>query len=136
MFDFLEDLGEFLGAVVVFFYGLTILNYVVKFGHRKYRSLINKRKSFASNYMKIMRFIVKNHRYFGLLSVVFVLMHFSIQYMTHGLSVTGLIAALLMIMQVVLGVYGHRVKKKGKTWLTIHRSVALLLLIAIAIHIE
>jgi len=136
MFDFLEDLGEFLGSVIIFFYGLTVLNYIVKFINKKFKALINKNKTFASNYLKMMRFIVKNHRYFGFLALLFVALHFSIQYLTHGLSITGAIAASLMVLQVILGIYGHQAKKKSKIWLTIHRSIAILLLLAIAVHIE
>ncbi len=136
MLDFLEDLGEFLGYIIIFFYSLTVLNYVVKFINKKFKTQIRKNKSFADSYQKMMRFVVKNHRYFGFLAVFFLLLHFSVQYLTHGLSFTGLAAASLMILQVILGIYGQKKKKRGKLWLTIHRSVAVMLLITIAIHIE
>ncbi|MCR3954820.1 MAG: hypothetical protein NUK57_00895 [Gudongella sp.] len=136
MYDFLEDFGEILGYAIIFFYSLTILNYIVKLANKKFKTQIRRNKTFADNYMKMMRFIVKNHRYFGFLAILFLLLHFSVQFLTHGLSITGIIAAAVMVLQVVLGIYGHKAKKRGKTWLTIHRSIAVLLLIAIAIHIE
>jgi hypothetical protein len=136
VFDFLEDLGEFLGGAIIFFYSLTILNYIVKFVNKKFKKQINKNKTFAANYMKFMRFIVKNHRYFGFLAVLFLALHFTIQFMAHGLSITGAFAASIMILQIFLGIYGFKVKKKGKYWLITHRTIAVMLLIAILIHIE
>lgn len=136
MLDFLEDLGELLGGAIIFFYSLTILNYVVKFVNKKFKKQINKNKTFAANYMKFMRFIVKNHRYFGFLAVLFLVLHFLIQFTTYGLSITGAIAASIMILQIILGIYGFKVKKKGKSWLMIHRTVAAMILIAILIHID
>ena len=136
MFDFFEDIGEFLGFLIIFFYSLTILNYIVKFVNKKFKKQINKNKTFASYYMKVMRFIVKNHRYFGFAAVIFLLFHFLIQFVTHGLSITGILAASIMVLQIGLGIYGHKVKKKGKTWLMIHRSVAVMIFIAIVIHID
>jgi hypothetical protein len=104
--------------------------------NKKIKKQINKNKTFAANYIKLMRSIVKNHRYFGFAAVIFVLLHFSIQFITHGPSITGIVAALIMALQIGLGIYGHKVKKKGKTWLMIHRSVAVMILIAILIHID
>lgn len=135
MFDFLEDIGEFLGAMIIFFYSLTILNFIVKFVNKKFKKQINKNKTVSTYYLKAMRFIVRNHRYFGFTAVLFVLLHFSVQLVTHGPSITGIIAASIMVLQIGLGIYGHKTKKKGKAWLMIHRSVAVMILIAILIHI-
>jgi len=56
--------------------------------------------------------------------------------MTHGLSITGAVAASIEVLQILLGIYGSKVKKKGKYWLMAHRTIAVMLLIAILIHIE
>lgn len=136
MSDFLDDLGELLGVAIIFFYSLTMLNYVVKFVNKKFKKQINNNKTFAANYMKFMRFIVKNHRYFGFLAVLFLVLHFLIQFTSYGVSITGGIAASIMIFQILLGMYGFKAKKKGKNWLIIHRSIAVMILMAILIHID
>jgi hypothetical protein len=73
---------------------------------------------------------------FDFLEDMFLALRFIIQFMTHGLSITGAVAASIEVLQILLGIYGSKVKKKGKYWLIIHRTIAAMLLIAILIHIE
>ena len=128
------DLGEFLGYTIITLYGLTVLNYFVKLANRKLRAIINKNKAVAKVFSLLMKFIVKNHKLFGLLTIVVLLSHATNQFLIYGISLTGALAASLLILQVALGIYGYKAKKRGKTWLRIHRSVAVLLLIAIGTH--
>jgi hypothetical protein len=83
-----------------------------------------------------MKIIVKNHKLFGYLTVIFILLHFAIQFSQHGLNNTGVIAAGILLLQVGIGIYGSKAKKRGRTWLMIHRTITVVLLIAIAVHIE
>ena len=39
-----------------------------------------------------------------------------------------------MLLQIGLGIYGSKAKKRGKVWLYTHRTVAALLLIIIVTH--
>lgn len=81
-----------------------------------------------------MKLIVKNHKLFGLLTILFILAHFFLQFSQYGLSVLGTIAAGAMILQIVHGIYGSKVKKRSKIWLVSHRALAAVILIAIVIH--
>jgi hypothetical protein len=129
------ELGEFLGFMIIVCYAMTILNYFVKFINRKYRDTLKKNENFYKVYTKVMKFIIKSHKLFGFLTIAFILFHFYIQFTRIELSITGVIAAGIMLLQVLLGVYGWKVKKKGRTWLYVHRSIAAVLLITILIHI-
>lgn len=132
----MKELGNFFGNIIIFLYVLTILNYVLKFINKKYSYLLKKNDKLHSIYIKIMKFIIKNHKLFGILTVFFILSHFYIQFTTKGLSITGIIAATIMFIQVLLGIYGSKTKNKNKTWLILHRSIAVILFIAILIHIN
>ena len=50
-------------------------------------------------------------------------------------AVFGLIAALTMLAQVLLGLFGMIIKKRPKYWAYLHRIIAVCILIAILIHI-
>lgn len=133
--NIMGELGELLGILIIVCYAVTVLNYFVKFIHRKYRETLKKNEGFYKVYTTVMKFLVKSHKVFGFLTIAFILLHFYIQFTYIELSITGLIAAGIMLLQVLLGIYGWKVKKKGRTWLYIHRSIAAVLLIAILIHI-
>ena len=128
-------MGEFLGGTIIFFYVLTILKYVFKWISRIFDKLIKKNESFYNIYKKVSLFFAKNHRIFGILTFLAVITHFIVQFSTIGLSITGLIAALIMMLQVSLGIYGVKVKNKWKYWVLVHRIIAFIILIAVIIHI-
>jgi hypothetical protein len=132
----LEDLGEFLGGTIIFLYGLTILNFFVKWVNKKFRAQLKKNDFVFKVFSAFMKVIVKYHKAFGLLTIGALLSHFVVQFFTYGLSLTGAAAASVLILQVVLGVYGYLKKKRGGIWLKLHRGVAVLLMIAIYIHVE
>ena len=130
----LREVGGFLGSMIVILYGLTILNFFVKFINKKFRHEMMKYEKPYQNYTFFMKFIIKNHRLFGKLTIIFILLHFALQYSQYGLNITGLIAALIMIVQIGVGLYGGKAKKRGHNWLLTHRTIAVLLLLIIAIH--
>lgn len=129
------ELGEFFGGFIIFLYALTVLNYIVKFINKKFRDKLVKNQKFYQLFLKLMKFIIKHHKLFGVLTVVFILLHFALQFIQYGLSITGVIAAFIMLLQVVLGIYGFKMKKRSKPWLIAHRLIAVLLLIVIIIHV-
>ncbi|QSX09049.1 hypothetical protein J0B03_02990 [Alkalibacter rhizosphaerae] len=131
----LYQLGRVLGYLIVFFYLMALMNFVFKWIHRTFRESMKKNEGFYKRFTTWMLFFVKNHRLFGALAVVFVLVHFSVQYFNLGFSNTGAIAAALMIVQATLGGYGSRKKSAGKGWLYVHRIIPVLLLLAMANHI-
>ncbi len=129
------ELGEFFGFLIIVFYALAVLNFCFKTLNRNFQSTLKKNEDFYKIYMKILKFFAKYHRYFGGATILIILVHFTIQFTQFGISITGGIAASLMLLQVGLGIYGQFKKKKIKAWLMIHRSIAALLFIAILIHI-
>ena len=128
-------MGEFFGQIIIFFYVLTILKYVFKLISKYFGVLIAKNKKFNLIYRKIMIIVMKCHNIFGFLTILFILLHFVIQFSNYGLNIFGLIAALTMLAQVLLGLFGIIIKKRPKYWAYLHRIIAVCILIAILIHI-
>lgn len=132
------ELGQILGGIIVTLYILAALNYVIKLINRKYISKLKKNEKnekFLQIFQKTMRFLVRNHKLFGGLTIIALLLHFPVQFYLYGLSITGAIAGSMMVLQASLGFYGSRKKTGGRTWLLFHRSIAALLLVAIGTHI-
>ena len=132
----MKELGEFLGWLIIISYGLTVLNFIVKAVNKKYSKQIAKNIKFKKHFTAVMRFIIKNHKFFGFATVGFILIHFAVQFTNRGLNITGLIAAIIMILQIFLGMYGAYInKKRAGAWFYTHRTIAAVLLAAIFIHI-
>lgn len=129
------ELGFYLGVSIVFFYSLAVLNFFLKFINKKYRSKINSSSKLKSVFNPFMRVIVKNHKVFGVLTVVALTAHFSVQFSKYGLSFTGLAAGVTLILQVIFGIYIYKNKKRNGILFQGHRLIALLLIILIIIHI-
>lgn len=128
-------MGEFLGLLIILFYALTISKYILKLITKYFGERLSKYKRFYEIYRKVSTFISKYHKIFGLLTIIFILIHFIVQFSTIGLSITGVIAALLMLFQVLLGLYAVLTKKINNTWRLLHRLISFIILIAILIHI-
>ncbi len=128
-------MGEFLGFLIILFYALTISKYVLKLISKYFGERLSKYKKFYEIYRKLNMFVTKYHKLFGLSTILFILIHFIVQFTTIGLSITGLIAASTMILQVLLGIYAVLTKKINNTWKFLHRIIAIIILIAITIHV-
>jgi hypothetical protein len=129
--------GALFGILVIFFYLLTILNYLVKLINRKYGKRMRSHEKGYRIYTGFMKFIIKNHRLFGAAALLFLIIHVIIQYNAYQyLNQTGAAAASVLLLQVILGIYGSK-KGMGKTrkWLYYHRTVAVLLPVVIAVHV-
>lgn len=133
----IADLIGFLGWVTAISFGLAILNFFVKYINKKYINKLGKeKKQIVDLYRKIMKLIVKNHKLLGTIAIFSVLTHFIIAFLSNRISVTGIIAAILMATIFSLGVYGAFINKNYKgMWLKMHRVMAFALLLAIAIHV-
>lgn len=125
----LGEIGGLFGWLLVAAIAGTILNYCVKF--------INKNTKTKSDLQKLLtKVFVKNHRYFGLATVVLLLVHTVIQFSRYGIVLTGVVTAGLLIVQVVLGIYAIAKKKQRKgAWFIVHRAIAVLMILSIAIHL-
>ncbi|WKY44233.1 hypothetical protein Q5O14_16665 [Eubacteriaceae bacterium ES2] len=132
----MRELGELFGWLLIGAYAGTLLNFILKVINKRYGKVIKKNHS-ADKVMKLlMMLFVKNHKYFGIATLILLLSHFAIQYSRFGFNITGLIAATLMATQVGLGIYATVTKRKRKgTWFVIHRGIALLIFVGIAIHL-
>jgi heme A synthase len=83
-----------------------------------------------------LRLITSGHRYFAIMAVVILIVHFIVQYQTYGIRISGVIAGTLLILQGLLGAYGQYIRKRKQTaWFYAHRTVAVLLVAAMIIHI-
>ena len=131
-----DGIGELFGALVILLYIMTVLNYVVKAFNRSFGARMKTHAKAYRLFTTCMRFIVKYHRFFGIGALLFLILHVFTQYNVYGyINQTGAVAAGVLLIQVGLGIYGSKVKKKSKNWLYIHRAVAVLLPLAIAIHV-
>lgn len=130
------SVGRFFGWIIVISYGLTILNYFVKLINRKFGKQLSNYPKLKKVLSKVTPFIVKNHKIFGLITLGGILVHFYIQFTRWGFIVSGALAAALMVFQGMLGAYGAFVNKKRKgLWFILHRTIAVILFIAIINHL-
>jgi len=130
----MNELGELFGSLIIILYVLTISKYILRNVDKKYSEQISKFK-YYNIYLKIKKIIMKYHRVFGVSTILVLLIHFIMQFTSKGISITGALAATLLISQVVLGIYMVINKKKLKPLLKIHKIISIIILLAILIHI-
>jgi hypothetical protein len=132
----LRELGELFGWLLIGAYAGTLLNFILKVVNKRYGKVIKKNLSADKVLKFLMMLFVKNHKYFGIATLILLLSHFAIQYSRFGFNITGLIAATLMATQVGLGIYASVTKQPRKgIWFVMHRSIALFIFVGIAIHL-
>lgn len=132
-----EEFIGFLGWVTAISFGLAISNYVVKWLNKNLVPILPENlKKFVPLYQRVMKLIIKYHKWFAFTAIAAVGTHFFIAVRSGLLSLTGLISASLMVLLVLVGAYGTYIKgrKKG-LWLIIHRGIALIMVATITIHI-
>lgn len=130
------NIGELLGWLLVITLTATILNYCIKFVNKHFGKSIQKNET-AKNVMKfLMKVFVKNHRFFGLGTILILLLHFLVQFTTYGPNLTGTLAAILLFIQAGLGMYGSIKKKPRKgIWFIAHRIIAVFIVMAVILHL-
>jgi len=128
--------GSLVGWLIIIFFALTLANYVIKFIYRKWGKKITASPTGKKILTLLMKVLVKNHKYFGIGAFISLFIHFILQILWFGLSVSGVISAVLLIAQVVLGVNASlkKMPRKGP-WFVAHRSIAILLVLGIAFHL-
>lgn len=130
------ELGGFLGIMITVFLGMALLNYILKWVNKRWVSKLPKTSKFKAIYIKVMKFIVQKHRWFGLGAAVFMLAHLILQITYAWISITGLIAAALLVINGMIGAWMHfRQKGKRGPLLMVHRAIGILLVAAIAVHV-
>jgi predicted heme/steroid binding protein len=132
----MDELGGLFGWLLVALFGAAILNFFVKWFNKKYGKNL-KEGSFGKKALQLlMKVFVRKHKLFGILAAGLLLGHFALQFLRSGLSLSGGLAASLLILQVALGIYAaaaHR-PRKGP-WFVTHRLIAVLLILAIGYHL-
>ena len=129
------ELGELLGGLTTLLLILALLNYCVKFANRKWVMKMPAESKFKQKYPNFMKFIIKNHRYFGFGAAVMMVAHLVVQILFRWVSVTGLVTAGLAVVAVVLGVVMFKAKKRTPAMLWAHRGSAVALIVALAVHV-
>lgn len=130
------ELGGFLGIMITVFLGMALLNYILKWVNKRWVSKLPKTSKFKAVYIKVMKFIVQKHRWFGLGAAVFMVAHLILQITYAWVSITGLIAAALLVINGMIGAWMHfRQKGKRGPLLMVHRAIGILLVAAIAAHV-
>lgn len=132
----MRELGEIFGwATIVMVIGAN-LSYICKYLNRKFGKKIRRHQIFAPIWDMGMKLFLKNHHIFGMATLIFLSLHFIIQFMGSRLPYTGFIAAGILLCQGILGglVYFQKVTRKSLVF-TIHKIFGLLLTIAILGHL-
>ena len=129
------EIGELLGILTAVLFGIAILNFCVKFVNRKWVMKLPKENKFKQNYTAVMKFVVKNHRFFGCGASVLMVAHVVVQILFRWVSVTGLITAGLAVVTVVLGIIMFKAKKRTPAMLWAHRGSVIALIVAFVVHV-
>ncbi|PRR83221.1 hypothetical protein [Clostridium luticellarii] len=126
-----------LGWITIWGYIIALLNYFMKYVNRTYISkLSNDRKQYKDLYRFVMRYIVKYHKIAEIVASIAVIGHLYLMYSFRGLSISGLVAAAVMLAVFILGVYGIFINRNMRgSWVKIHRILAFTLIVLIGFHV-
>jgi hypothetical protein len=127
--------GRVLGIVTAVLYGTAILNFFVKWVNKKWIMKLPKENAFRGSYQSVMKFLVKNHRFFGLGAAVVMVSHAILQILFMWVSITGIVAAGLAVVAILLGVIMFKAKKRTPAMLWAHRSAVIALTVAFLVHV-
>lgn len=133
----MKEMAGLFGWIGVWGYVVALLNFFIKYINKKYINKLPKdKKTFISTYRIIMRFLVKYHKIAGVIASIAVVVHLYLMYNVKGLSIPGLVAAIVMWIVFSLGIYGFGINKNMKApWVKIHRILSFVLILLIVFHI-
>ena len=136
----IEEIGKNLGWVVVWTFAFALILFVIRYINKNYMTQITNKlkgeKNYLDLYRKVIGFIVKNHKAFGLTATGVVFLHLIIMWKYVEISVSGLVALVLMVLVAGVGMFSTYLKKQKKAPLTkLHSILAGALLVAIIIHL-
>ncbi len=131
----MREVGELLGVLTAILFGLAIMNFVIKFVNRKWIMKLPKENVWKQRYLSLMKFLIKNHRFFGFGAAILMVAHVVVQIIFAWVSVTGIITAALAVVTVILGVIMFQKKKSNKTLLWAHRGAVIALIVAFLVHV-
>ncbi|MGB4594378.1 MAG: hypothetical protein WBI14_00540 [Anaerolineaceae bacterium] len=122
--------GEFGLAMIIFLVARPVLQAILN-------RMRTNGKTVPEWLKKVSQFVTRYHRYFGMVAVVAILLHFILQFTQLGLSpVPGLIAGGVLMVQAVLGfvLRGQKDPEQRKKLALAHRSLGIVLVVAILFH--
>lgn len=131
----MREIGELLGILTALLFGCAIMNYVIKFVNRKWVMKLPKENKFKQNYTSLMKFLIKNHRFFGFGAMILMVAHVVFQILFMWVSVTGIITASLAVVTVILGIIMFKQKKRNPAMLWAHRGAVIALIAAFLVHV-
>jgi hypothetical protein len=131
------ELGGLVGWFTGLAFGLALISFALKWFSRRQAQWLEKHLAFRKNFRVILRFFVRNHRFFAFVAVAALIAHYIIQFMNFGfVPITGWIAGAALLLQTAWGIYGQYIlKKKTGIWHQIHRVLAAILTVAILAHL-
>lgn len=120
-------LAQVLGWTVAGVCAAALMNFLLKQISREYlKTITEKNADFTASYRAFMRFMVRNHRYFGIAAGLLFLVHAGVVVASGVTSLTGIAAGLLLLALTGLGLYGFYVRKipgvSGSTCIAGQRS--------------
>jgi len=133
----MREMSGLLGWIGVWGYGIALLNFFMKYINKKYINNLSKDKQkFINIYRTIMKYVVRYHKIAGVVASIAIVAHFYLMYTFRGLSISGLIAALVMWTVLTLGIYGFGINKNMRgSWVKFHRGLSFLLILLIVFHV-
>jgi len=137
-----SDLGKLTGLLLIALFVLLGFRYVLKAYFKANSKKLDKNSRFYKLLVKTMALNKTLHPLIGFLAVALILTHSYIQtgwvFFADNETLTGYLAGGLFVSNVVSGVIGDKVLKqpRPKWWLLAHRSLTVLIGIAILIHIN
>lgn len=132
----MREIGNLFGTLTGVLFSLALLNYPVKWVNKRWISKMPKDSSVRKGYTAIMRVLVQKHRIFGIGAAIILLIHLILQIKYKWISTTGLVGAVLLLGTVLIGAdlfFRHRGSRGAL--LKLHRTAAVLLLAAVAVHL-
>ena len=130
----MSQLGHYIGILTAITFSLAIMNFVIKFVNRNWVVKLPKESKFRAGYMKVMKFLVKNHRFFAFAAVALMVAHVILQITFKWVSITGIITAALAVVTVILGIIMFKAKKRTPAMLWAHRGSVIALILAFLVH--
>lgn len=128
-------LGRALGVVTAVLYCGAILNFFIKWGNRNWVVKLPKESAFRTSYQSVMKFFVKNHRFFGLGAAAVMVAHTVIQILFRWVSVTGIVTAGFAVVAIILGGIMFKSKKRTPAMLWSHRGAVIAMTLAFFVHV-
>ena len=131
----LMTLAKIFGAAAIVLFVLTLMNFALKWTYRNYPKYFKKHPKYAKVHLALMKPFVKMHKWVGIGTVAMMDAHIVLAFLWEDdFNISGIATAVLLLSQMFLGMYGAWAKPKGKTWLIIHRIVAICAIAALIAH--